>query len=203
MKELAMKCAKSFVFSVFLITFISFTGIAQPADKNVLVIVFSRTGNTAIMAREIADKFSAHIVYIKAEKYSDDFMGSNRANYDAWFEEKETKIIPETVDVTPYNLIFLGSPIWWYRPSVPLWTFVGKNDFQGKNVVLFNTFNSKFKNKYIQEFQQLLESRGGILADHIYVRRGRVINQLSETELIQEINLLLEDRKEKFDRLAR
>jgi hypothetical protein len=45
------------------------------------------------------------------------------------------------VVVLKFNLIILGSPIWYFRPAQPLWTFVEKNNFQGKAVVLFNTFN--------------------------------------------------------------
>ena len=72
---------------------------------------------------------------------------------EAWKEVIITDIKPETIDLSQYNLIFLGSPIWWYRPAVPLWTFVEKNNFKDKIVVLFNTFNSKFKSKYIKSFR--------------------------------------------------
>jgi hypothetical protein len=68
---------------------------------------------------------------------------------------------------------------------------VEKNNFQGKAVVLFNTFNSRFKSEQIHEFQQLINTRGGRFLDHLFVRRGRIFNQISGNELIRRIQGLL------------
>ncbi len=51
-----------------------------PGSNNVLVIYFSRTGNTEIMATEIAARYQAGLVNIKAAEYSDGFGGSIKAN---------------------------------------------------------------------------------------------------------------------------
>jgi hypothetical protein len=88
-------------------------------------------------------------------------------------------------------LIILGSPIWYFRPAPPLWTFVEKNNFQGKAVVLFNTFNSRFKLEEIHKFQKLIDNKGGRFLDHVYVRRGRIFNQMSGNELIKKSQELL------------
>ncbi|MCP4010400.1 MAG: flavodoxin/nitric oxide synthase [Proteobacteria bacterium] len=168
-----------------------------------LVIYFSRTGNTEAMAREIASRYQADIKNFRADEYSEDFSGSIKANMDAWNEKRVSVIDPETIDLRPYKLIFLGSPIWWYRPAVPLWSFVEKNDFQGKNVVLFNTFNSQFKAENIAKFQALVEQKGGVFLDHIYVRRGRVYNQIDREELLAQVRGLLASRESKWIEVIR
>jgi len=162
------------------------------AAPKVLVVTYSRTGNTKAVAQQIIMRFDADAVFIKAREYADE---TRSANSDAWNEMRTAIIEPEIVDMSQYNLVFLGSPIWWYRPAVPLWAFVEKNSFQGKRVVLFNTFNSRFKQKYIDEFAELIESKGGKLVDHLYVRRGRVIWQMSREELLEAFNKVL-DRKQ-------
>jgi flavodoxin len=96
-----------------------------------------------------------------------------------------------------YRLVFIGSPIWWYRPAPPLWTFVEKNDFKEKNVILFNTFNSRFKSEEIETFQEAIEKNGGRLIDHIFIRRGRVYYQKSGEQLLEESQeLIIEKMKE-------
>jgi flavodoxin len=167
-------------------------------SARVLVVYFSRTGNTEIMAREIADRYQADMLNIKANKYSDCFLGLIEANRDAWTEQRLGVIDPEIIDMKEYRLIFLGSPIWWYRPVVPLWTFVEKNDFEGKRVVLFNSFNSQFKDEYITEFKQLVTQKGGVFIDHISVRRGRIYNQIDKTELINQLQQLLVAREKSW-----
>jgi len=153
---------------------------------NVPVVYHSRSGNTEAMAREIARQHQAEIVALEAEAYSLDFDGWRRARHDAWNKLPAT-IVPETLDIAPYDLVFLGAPIWWYRPAPPLWTFVESNDFHGKRVVLFNTFNSRFKSEEIDAFSRLIARKGGRLIDHVYVRRGRILNQLSGSELMERV----------------
>ena len=164
------------------------------------MVVYSYSGNTRAVADEIIKRFKADLVILKAKKY-DGFAGSIKANNDAWNEVKTVEIEPETIDMSQYNLIFLGSPIWWYRPAVPLWAFVDMNQFTNKPVVLFNTFNSKFKSKYIEEFFNLVEKKGGQFLDHIYVRRGRWYAQLSREELLEKFNEILDINEEKYKSL--
>ncbi len=123
------------------------------------------------------------------------------ANNEAWNEVRTTNIKPETIDMSQYNLIFLGSPIWWYRPAVPLWTFVEKNNFKDKTIVLFNTFNSRFKSEYIEKFINLVKKKGGHFLDHIYVRRGRWHSQLSREELLEKFNKILDTTEGKYNRI--
>ena len=121
--------------------------------------------------------------------------GSVIANIDAWNEQRASVIHPEMMDLSTYKPIYLGSPIWRYRPAVPLWTFVENNDFQDKQIVLFNTFNSQFKAENIAEFQKLVEQKGGVFLDHIYIRRGRVCNQIDREELLKQVRELLAIRE--------
>ena len=199
------------VFCLYILIFLpTITCHAQLDENNILphekkpkakalVVYYSRTANTEVMAKEIAKCFQADLVPIKAEAYGKDFMGQLKAGLDAWNEERMTDIKPETVEMSQYNLIFLGAPIWWYRPAVPLWTFVEKNNFHGKTVVLFSTFNSKFKQKYILEFTRLVENNNGRFLDHVYVRRGRIYDQINRDELLKQVNELLEAKKRKWN----
>jgi flavodoxin len=173
--------------------------VTQKEANDILVLYYSMSGNTEIMAKAIASRYQADLIEIQAEEYSNDFMGSTRAGVDAWTEERNTTIDPGIIDLNRYRFIFLGSPIWWYRPAVPLWTFVVKNDFQSQEMILFNTFNSRFKDKYIDEFSDLVKSKGGNLFDHIFIRRGRWYNQLDQNELAEQIQTLIESKEPQWD----
>ena len=163
----------------------------------VLVVTYSQTGNTKAVAQEIIKRFDADAVFIEAREYEDE---TRSASSDAWDEVRTAEIEPESLDMSQYDLVFLGAPIWWYRPAVPLWAFVEKNSFRGKKVVLFSTFNSRFKDEYIAEFEKLLEEKGGSLEEHIYVRRGRIFWQLSREELLEEFNEALDEKMGAFER---
>ncbi len=165
---------------------------------DILVLYYSLSGNTELMAKALASRYRADLIEIVAEEYNG-FMGANRASADAWMEERVSTIGPGVIDLSRYRVVFLGSPIWWYRPAVPLWTFIEKNSFQSQKVILFNTFNSRFKDGYISEFSDLVESHGGNLNDHIHIRRGRWYNQLDQNELIEHIHTLIKSSETRWD----
>ena len=146
----------------------------ESKDTKVLVVCYSRNGNTEVMAKEIAKRYNAELQFIEAEAYSRDFKGWRKAGSDA-DTHSESPIEPTVLNMKKYDMVFLGSPIWWYRPAPPLWTFVKNNDFSNKKVVLFNTFNSRFKQEYIDEFSNLISDNGGKMASHIYIKRGRAV----------------------------
>ncbi len=168
--------------------------------SNMLVVCYSRSGSTLAMAKQIARYFSADFLSLEAKAYSLDYEGWSNAKNDAW-NKLPARIEPVQVDIDSRDLVFLGSPIWWFRPAPPLWTFVEENDFHNKSVILFNTFNSRFKNEEIVAFRKLVEKKGGRLIDHIYIRRGRIFNQISGGELVTQVGKLLDTRAEKWKRV--
>jgi flavodoxin len=173
--------------------------VMQKEGNDILVLYYSLTNHTEIMARAIASRYQADLIEIAAQEYSDDFSGRTLASVDAWTEERNSTIDPAIIDMRRYRSIFLGSPIWWYRPAVPLWTFVVKNNFQSQNIILFNTFNSRFKDKHINEFSDLVKSKGGNLGDHIFIRRGRWYNQLDQNELVDQIQTLIRSKETRWN----
>jgi len=150
------------------------------------------------MAREVARKFNADIVKIQAERYSLDYQGWRNAGNDADDKVAIVSISPENIDMRKYRLVFVGSPIWWFRPAPPLWTFVEKNDFKEKNVILFNTFNSRFKSEEIELFQKEIEKKGGRLIDHIFIRHGRVYCQKSGAQLLEESQEIINEKMKEW-----
>lgn len=153
-------------------------------SSKVLVVYYSRTGHTETLARAIARELDADILKISDKKYSRDFRGWRNAANDASDEVRSVDIEPATYDLTNYDLVILGSPIWLFRPAPPLWSFAESNDFTDKSVVLFNTFNSRFKQEKIEEFSELIADRGGTMIDHFYIRRGRILFQMNGKTLV-------------------
>jgi len=170
-------------------------------EAETLVVYYSRSGHTESAVREIARRFKADIVRLEAEIYSLDFKGWRNAARDA-DNHNLCEIDPKWVDMSNYKLVVLASPIWLFRPAPPLWTFVENNDFQDNLVVLFNTFNSRFKQEYITEFENKLLDRGASDFDHIFVKRGRIIHQKSGERVVDEVWEKLNEKEQKWRDMA-
>ncbi|ALR17913.1 flavodoxin family protein [Vibrio natriegens] len=158
---------------------------ATASDKQATtaVVVFSRSGNTGILANHIANKTNANIYEITANNYELGVPGLISALKDA--RSNVADIMPTRIDLSSYDTVYLGSPIWLYSPAPPIWQFAKDNDFTNKHVVLFNTFNSKFEQHFIDEFEALVRSNGAVSFSHQYVKRGRMGSQISTEQMLK------------------
>ena len=154
----------------------------EHTDTTTAVVVFSRSGNTGVLADHIAQKESADVFEILAEDYELGIPGWISALKDA--RSNVAKITPQTINLRQYDKVYLGSPIWLYSPAPPIWQFVKENDLKGKEIVLFNTFNSKFEQHFIDDFESLVKAKGATTFIHRYVKRGRMGDQISTEEML-------------------
>ena len=114
---------------------------AEP--QKVLVLYYSQTSNTKVVAEEIASKLGADIEEIvPVEPYDGDFQ----ATIARCMKEREEGVIPEIqpiqADLSAYDIIFLGYPIWFGTYAPPVNAFLNQVDLSGKKVVPFCTFGS-------------------------------------------------------------
>ncbi len=109
-------------------------------QKKILITYYSHTGNTRYLAEKIQSKIGGDIEeIIPINAYPND--------YDKVVEmvkvEKVEKFKPElkqmNKDLSEYDIIFVGTPVWWYTFSSPVRTFLAENDFVGKIIVPFCT----------------------------------------------------------------
>lgn len=107
-----------------------------------LVVYFSVYGTAKIVAEEIAKQTGADIAEIVPEKPYD----SDRDHYSALARLAKTEhdedmrpAIKNDIDITAYDTIYIGYPMWWYTFPMIIYTFFDKYDFSGKTIIPFNT----------------------------------------------------------------
>ncbi len=108
-----------------------------------LVLYYSQTGNTKAVAEEIANKLGADIEEITmVEPYDGDFQ----ATIERCLKERKQGVIPAIhpvkADLTNYDIIFLGFPVWFGTYAPPVQKFLLGADLSGKKIVPFCTFGS-------------------------------------------------------------
>ena len=109
-----------------------------------LVAYFSASGVTKNVAEMIAEA-GHYDLYEIAPKvpYTKEDLNWMDKNARSTVEMKDRTIRPEmddsTVDVSAYDEILIGFPIWWYVAPTIINTFLEEYDFSGKKIVLFAT----------------------------------------------------------------
>lgn len=109
-------------------------------DSRILVAYFSQTGNTEHIAQMIANDTNADIFRIEANTpYPEDYDTLTQVAQ----EEQNSDARPEinnTIDnISDYDVIFVGYPIWWGDMPQIMYTFLESYDFNGKTVIPFST----------------------------------------------------------------
>ena len=122
---------------------------------NKLIVYFSYTNNTRTIANKIKDKFNCDILEIKTKiPYSDDYQTvvDDEQNSEASNHLPEIEDI--NIDLSKYDEIILGTPVWWYRPVPAIRTFLTQNDLKGKTIKPFAT-NAGWLGKTFKEIKSL------------------------------------------------
>lgn len=108
--------------------------------KKILIAYFSWTGNTEHIAKLIQSEIGGDMFKIEtAVPYPDDY---NETAYGVAKKQHENNILPDLKnngDVSGYDVIFVGTPAWWYHMAPAVKTFFSKNNFDGKIIVPFIT----------------------------------------------------------------
>ena len=113
-------------------------------DKKVLVAYFSATGTTAGLAAKLAKAVNGDLFEIKPEQqYSADDLDwhdkKSRSSVEMADKSSRPAIASKVEDMSRYDAVFVGFPIWWYREPSIIDTFMESYDFAGKTVVPFAT----------------------------------------------------------------
>lgn len=140
---------------------------------NTLVTYFSATGTTARAARELAGAINADLFEIVPEKpYTSADLNWNDKNSRSSREMADEKCRPavkgDGPDMSAYDTVFVGFPIWWYMEPRIIDTFLEAHDFSGKTVVPFATSGGSGLGKAPQ--------RMATLAPGSTVTEGRLLN---------------------------
>lgn len=109
-----------------------------------LVVYFSATGNTEQVARLIANAADADIYEIvPAEPYTAADLDYGNRNSRTSEERYDSTIRPaiasERIDLSEYDTIYIGYPIWWADMPRILYTFFDEYDLSGKVIAPFCT----------------------------------------------------------------
>lgn len=123
-----------------------------------LVAFFSASGTTKKVAQMIADagnydlyEITPKEAYTKADlNWMDKKSRSSVEMNDKSFRPE---IINTDIDMSIYDEIIVGFPIWWYVAPTIINTFLETFDFSGKKIVLFATSGGSGFGNTIKELQ--------------------------------------------------
>ena len=137
-------------------------------NKKILVAYFSFSGNTKAIAEKIHAQVGGDIFRIETKTpYPSDY---DETAYGIAKEQHEKGIKPELKDngdVSSYDIIFVGTPAWWYEMAPAVKTFLSKNNFESKIIIPFITHGGGGKYQIKEEIGKF--AKGSIVKEPFVV----------------------------------
>jgi len=146
-----------------------------------LVAYFSASGVTKSAAQRLASAVGADLFEIKpVQPYSSADLDWTNKNSRSSVEYRDKSIRPEIAEkldnMTDYDVVYIGFPIWWYVAPRIINTFLEGCTLDGKTVIPFATSGGSGMGKTNSVLKPSCW-------DKAVWKSGKVINRMSESDL--------------------
>ena len=145
-----------------------------------LVAYFSASSTTKKAAEMLAEAAKADLYEIEPKvPYTQadlDWMNKkSRSSVEMNDKKIRPEIAEENLDMSAYDEILLGFPIWWYVAPTIVNTFLEKYDFSGKKIVLFATSGGSGFGNTVKELKPS--------APGAEIVEGKLLNRANKQEI--------------------
>ena len=149
-----------------------------------LVAYFSASGTTAARAKLLAQAAGADLYQIRpAVPYTMEDLNwqdkQSRSSIEMSNKNSRPELADKDADISAYDTIFVGFPIWWYIAPTIINTFLESYDFSGKKIFLFATSGGS-------GFGETVNNLRGSVSESAVIREAFVLNGPQTVESITE-----------------
>jgi flavodoxin len=146
-------------------------------------IYHSETGNTRRVMQHIASASDAKIIEI-----CDTASYFPMTRFLVWCKmargEEKTTVTPPTIDVSEYDLVVFGSPVWAFKPTPVIHAAIdGLTGCMGKPAVAIYTHGGR-PGQTDKTFKKWIEERGMVMAAVTGIHQNDIENEKKTQELV-------------------
>jgi flavodoxin len=123
-------------------------------NKKQAIIYYSLTGSTKVVAELIAKETGADLIEVEMKKPYTNFSAMTKGVFQVYTQSKP-KIVNE-IDVTDYDTVYIGTPVWCSTYVPPINTVIRNINFSDKEIFLFCTHKGG-KGKTFKNFRNKLK----------------------------------------------
>jgi flavorubredoxin len=168
---------KVFLVSIFAVAvfFGSNAGSAEKkeAKMKTAIAYYSYTGNTESAAQALAKELGADLIKVEDVERPSTFRAYVLGAFAAR-KGKSWPIKPISSDLSGYNRIFIGAPIWWGKCAPEINTYIDQADLTGKSVVVFVTMGGSDPKEALDALTARAAAKGGKVVSSFSINTGRI-----------------------------
>lgn len=109
-------------------------------NNKTLIVYYSRSGNTEAVAKQIQSFTGADMFRVETVKpYPEDYQETTEVAKDEKNANARPGIKGKVENLSQYNTVFIGFPIWWGTYPMAIATFMESHNLEGKTIIPFCT----------------------------------------------------------------
>ncbi len=154
--------------------------------SKILVAYFSASGVTKRTAEKVAEAAGADLYEIAPkEPYTRadlDWMNKkSRSSVEMNDPASRPEIGTKVEDMSVYDTVIIGFPIWWYTAPTIIKTFLESYDFSGKKIALFATSGGSGFGNTVKDLKPSVAASAEFVSE-------KLLNRVSDTEIAEWVS---------------
>ena len=142
-----------------------------------LVVYYSLTGKTKLVAQAIAEALNATLLEIKETKPRKPGILVYLTGGFAATINRRSKINPIDVDLKQYERIFIGSPIWNSRPTPAINSFIYQTNLESRSIIPFFTMGGNDSENALANITAKIEKSQGKVAGSFAITSYKISDE--------------------------
>ena len=161
----------------------------QSKPKKVLVAYYSWGGNTREVARQIQKSTGGDLFEIQpVTPYPSDYEATTKQAKEEIASEFKPALKAKVDNLNSYDVVFVGSPVWWGTVASPVTSFLTENNLTRKTVVPFVTHAGSGQARCFDDIAKL-SPQSTILKGFVISGRNAQNGQAEVDKWLSEINM--------------
>ena len=158
----------------------------DPATGKTLIVYYSFTNNVHTIVSDLQTQIEADVIRVEPAEEGLDYAANNYAIGSALIQAIRNQpndaasypaIKPVEVNITDYDRIIIGAPLWWSNMAAPLQTFLFQygNRMGGKSIGLIVSSASSGISSVESDAKRLIPE-GNFLTPSLWIRSSQTSN---------------------------
>ena len=128
----------------------------KETNNKILIVYYSRTGNTEAIAKHIQELTGADMFKLETVKaYPEDYRETTEVAKEEKNKNARPEIKGQVENISQYDTIFIGFPIWWGTHPMAIATFIESYNLEGKTIIPFCTHGGGGVDKGFKDIEKL------------------------------------------------
>ena len=143
--------------------------MVKGASMKGLIVFYSKSGKTEKVARIMSDTLTIGYRKLKDTVDRRGLFGFLRSSIES-IHGICSELEPIDMGLEGYDIIFIGTPVWFMNPAPALNTFIRDSDLQNKKIVLFFTQDMANPASLVKKISKKIQSKGAQVIETIFIK---------------------------------